>query len=443
MDEARVRRYLGDVRDHHPLVDIALTNACDTTIIVPARDEASTLTDALTALMCQVDLAGRPIHHGLYEVIVLANNCRDATASLARAFAARHPGFGLQVVELTLAASDANVGTARRMLMDEACRRLLGNGRPSGIIASTDGDTVVSPTWLAAIHAEFANGVDAVGGRILASPGEEDDLDGPTRAYYLRDVAYQHLVSELESYLDPIPEDPWPRHHQFFGASLAVTASMYARAGGLPTVPVLEDMAFRRQLRRLDARLRHTPHVRARTSARRTGRVEMGLSTQLQEWAAMAAQGQPHLVESAVVVAERARNRYRLRLLWERASSRPMHGDPVVETVARRLGVERDWLARQLACQQPFGMVHERVLERRGADLAGESLVDISGAIAELRKLLAPLRADRAPTSQAANRLRAREEIQSIAIFPPPKEMSQPSARESLFEEAIVDLITG
>ncbi len=442
-DETPARLYPGEARDHGPLAALSPPNACATSIIVPARDEAATLTDALTALMCQMDLAGRPVHHGLYEVIVLANNCRDATASVARAFAARHPGFEMHVVELTLAASDANIGTARRMLMDEACRRLLGNGRPSGVIASTDGDTVVAPTWLAAIHAEFAKGVDAVGGRILALPPEEADLDGPTRAYHLRDVTYQHLVAELESYLDPLPEDPWPRHHQFFGASLAVTASMYARVGGLPSVPVLEDMAFRRQLRRFDARLRHSPRVRVRTSARRTGRVEMGLSTQLREWSAMAAQGQPHLVESAAVVAGRARNRHRLRLLWERAATRTIRDDPALEIVARQIGVERDWLLRQLACQQTFGLLHERVLERGRPAVVGEPLVAVTVAIAELRRHLAPLRASCTPRSRATNQLRAREEIQPIAIFPPPKEMSQPPARERLFEEPIMDLITG
>lgn len=157
----------------------------------------------------------------------------------------------------------------------------------------------------------------------------------------------------------------------------------------------------------------------------------------------MAAQGQPHLVESAAVVAGRARNRRRLRLLWERAPSRAMRDDPAVEMVARHLGVERDWLLRQLARQEPFGLLHERVLERGRPVVVGEHLVEMTVAIAKLRRHLALLRAGRTPRNHPTNQLRAREEIQSIAIFPPPKEMSQPPARERLFEEPIMDLITG
>jgi len=47
------------------------------------------------------------------------------------------------------------------------------------------------------------------------------------------------LLAELEGWLDPDPADPLPRHHQHFGASLAVTVDAYRRAGGLPSMPGL------------------------------------------------------------------------------------------------------------------------------------------------------------------------------------------------------------
>ena len=63
------------------------------------------------------------------------------------------------------------------------------------------------------------------------------------------DVGYRLLRSQLESLLDPDPADPWPRHYQMFGASLALTAEIYERVGGLPVLPSLEDVALYRTLK--------------------------------------------------------------------------------------------------------------------------------------------------------------------------------------------------
>ena len=66
-----------------------------------------------------------------YEIIVLANNCRDGTARVARRLADAHADLALHVVEIELPPTEAHVGTARRLAMDEACRRLLLVGRPA------------------------------------------------------------------------------------------------------------------------------------------------------------------------------------------------------------------------------------------------------------------------------------------------------------------------
>jgi hypothetical protein len=71
-------------------------------------------------------------------------------------------------------------------------------GRPKGIIASTDGDTFVEPTWLAGILQEIDAGADAVGGRIVADPSERLLLHPSAERTYLRQVAYGFLLAELE-----------------------------------------------------------------------------------------------------------------------------------------------------------------------------------------------------------------------------------------------------
>ena len=70
------------------------------------------------------DLDGARFDPAQFEVIVLANNCSDASAEVVRRFAARHPSLALHVVEVRFPDPVAHIGHARSCLMDEACRRL-------------------------------------------------------------------------------------------------------------------------------------------------------------------------------------------------------------------------------------------------------------------------------------------------------------------------------
>ena len=289
-------------------------------VIIPAKDEAANLPATLAALAAQTDLAGRPFSPDRYEVLVLANNCEDDTAGMVRRQARQFPHLVLHVAELCLPSEHAHVGRARRLLMDEACARLEGVSQPGGIIASTDADTRVAPTWLAAIQAEIDGGADAVGGRILTEAAELDGAGLPAlQRLQSHDAAYRLLCAQLEHLLDPIAADPWPHHHQHFGASLALTARAYRQVGGLPDVRFLEDEALCQQLRRHDLALRHSPHVQVLTSARREGRVEVGLSWQLREWLRLSQQQREPHVDNPVQLARQWQLRRQLRACWAQA----------------------------------------------------------------------------------------------------------------------------
>lgn len=292
-------------------------------VVVPARDEAHGIAATLQALCRQCDLAGGLLDPATYEVLLLANNCQDATARVARQFGAGQPHVRLHVLEETFPPERANIGHARRWLMELAVARLGGAANPRGVIASTDADTIVAPDWLATHCGEVAGGADAVGGRIIVGEAPGSELDPLLRRYHLRDVAFQHLVAELEARLDPVPWDPWPRHHQHFGANMAVTVGAYQRAGGIPAVHTLEDMAFFEALRRCDARIRHSPRARVHTSARRDGRVAMGLSTQLGEWADALSRQRIPVVESAAHAESRIRQRRAWREYWHGLRATP------------------------------------------------------------------------------------------------------------------------
>lgn len=378
-----------------PLVTQSPSSRCEVSVIVPVRNEEETLFGTLHALAHQIDLEGNPLDRECYEIILLANNCSDNSAAIAKCFAAQHPTLALHVVELTLPASQAYIGRVRRILMDEAYRRLISLERRRGVIASTDGDTQVSPTWIAATLDEIACGADAVGGRILIKRAERLALEPSTRAYHLREVGYRYLVAEIETYLDPDPDDVWPRHYQNFGASLAVTAEMYEQAGRLPPVRTPEDVAFYRALVRVNARFRHSPKVRVVTSARQTGRTSQGLANQLNKWAAMGRQQQPFLVEPAAAIETRLRGRHGLRVQWRRIRNgyQPTYRD--IAPLANHLGVATAWLMNELALLHPFGLLLERIEQRqqeRGAWVKRWPLVTIEQAICDLRIRLDCLR---------------------------------------------------
>lgn len=332
---------------------------CEVCVIVPARNEAEKIEATLQALLNQTDLDGNLLDKKRYEIIVLANNCNDNSAAIAHRFSQHYPSLILHVVEITLDSKHAYIGWVRKLLMDEAYRRLTLL-RHEGVIASTDGDTQVAATWIAAILYEIKQGADAVGGRIIANPTERALLSKAAQLYFLRYVSYRHLTAQLEGYLDSNPFDPLPRHHQHFGGSLAVTTQMYSKVGGLPPVRTPEDVAFFEALMRVDARFRHSPIVQVVTSARAVGRAPAGLSQRLSQLSQMGQEQQPMLVESADLIEVRFQIRRQLRLLWQQVQvGERLPAEIAIVTDA--LDVPANWLNRACSSSPTFGQLVERI----------------------------------------------------------------------------------
>ena len=366
------------------LVKQPLLSECEVCVIVPVRDEAENITATLTALTNQMDLTGKPFDKSRYEIIVLANNCSDNSAEVIRCFARNHPDLVLHLVEMTIESDRAHIGWVRKLLMDEACRRFKAMGRNLGIIASTDGDTKVSHTWIAATVAEIDSGADAVGGRIITCSESRDRLDPTTRLYYLRYQRYGYLVSRLEARLDPYFESS-PRHHHHYGASLAVTAQMYAKVGGLPPLRSSEDVALYDALMRVDARFRHSPRVRAITSARAVGRAEAGLSDRLSQLNAMSRKHQSILVEPAELVAIRFYLRRGLRYLWQnrlRLKELPL--------LAQKLYLTSEVLQEIILRSPTFGLLVDQIgqIQDREWLARGWQKVTIQQAIADMNSMV-------------------------------------------------------
>ena len=268
-------------------------------VAVPAKNESARLSRLVAALAGQRDLRGLPLAPGSVEVLLFLNACTDDSLAVALRLCAEHPHLTVRVLEASPEDGVGHVGDARQRAMDLAFARLLAAGRPQGLILTTDADSRPAPDWIAQTAAEVARGADLVGGRVLLEPAERAALAPGVRALYLLDVGYRRLLEHLSDLYCPSPHDPFPRHHQHYGASLAITAAAYAEAGGLPAEPVSEDVALMRAVEALGGHVRHSDRVRVFTSARRDGRAEGGLASAFQFWDRSAMAGQSVLVEAA------------------------------------------------------------------------------------------------------------------------------------------------
>jgi glucosyl-3-phosphoglycerate synthase len=237
-------------------------------VVVPARDEERRIGGCLRALAGQ-----RGLDPCAYEVLLVLDRCQDATRERALATGARHPRLrlGLLVVD------GWSVGAVRRQGMDTACGRLLAAGRGEGLIASTDADSIVDPDWLALQLALARRGARAIGGRVELDEREAAELPASVLAAR-REQSRVRMARVLGG---PGGAGTVSEHHQFSGASMAITAQTYRDVGGLPDSEALEDEALQRALEERGITIARPDAVRVRTSARTNGRAPRGLARDL------------------------------------------------------------------------------------------------------------------------------------------------------------------
>ena len=112
-------------------------------VLVPAHDEEALLPRCIASLLAQDYPADR------YRIVVIADNCTDATAAAARA-------AGVEV--LVRDEPDRwGKGRALRWAMD----RLLAEPKPCDAIAVVDADSLADPGLLRALQTELARGAEA------------------------------------------------------------------------------------------------------------------------------------------------------------------------------------------------------------------------------------------------------------------------------------------
>jgi len=236
-------------------------------VVVPAHEEEELVGACLTALAGQVDLGP-----GELEMLLVLDDCTDRTTERALAAAA------VSAVPLHLLESaERGVGAARRAGMDAAGDRLLSLGRPGGLIACTDADSVVAPDWVAAQLVAAERGAKAIGGRIELGAADREAL-GPA---VMADRSHRARRRHSSLLASTTPAGSTFEHWQFSGASMAVTAQTYRRVGGIAPEPALEDEAFEHALHSAGIAIERSLAVRVTTSARLEGRAPAGLAHDL------------------------------------------------------------------------------------------------------------------------------------------------------------------
>jgi glycosyltransferase involved in cell wall biosynthesis len=216
-------------------------------VIVPAANEEASIGRSLASVAAARSSLYRSNVSAQVQILVVLDDCADATASIAQRFADVRP--------LTISAR--NVGAARRAGAAAALRA----GRPSETwLASTDADSEVPADWLTAMMMMARQGAHLVLGTVL--PG--DGLDSATRAAWL---ARHHL------------RDDHPHVH---GANLGIRGDAYLALGGWPPLTAGEDVGLvGRAAQASHLRIMRTASIPVVTSARRAARAPGGFSSYL------------------------------------------------------------------------------------------------------------------------------------------------------------------
>lgn len=214
-------------------------------VVIPACREPYLLLTLMALQRCALP-------DGDVEVLVVINDAETATpeqraqtlaaAAEAERWAAEHnhPRRWYHFLyHCGLPAKEAGVGLARKIGMDEACRRLEQAGQPQGVIACLDADCSCQPNYLQSLEAFFRERPR----RPACSIYFEHPLQGAdfAPAVYEAIAAYE---LHLRYYIQAQRYAGFPMAFHTVGSSMAVRCRAYQEQGGMNRRQAGEDFYF-------------------------------------------------------------------------------------------------------------------------------------------------------------------------------------------------------
>jgi glycosyltransferase involved in cell wall biosynthesis len=177
-----------------------------TTVILCTFNRCELLENALDSL------AGSVLPSGVdWDVLVVDNNSTDRTAEVIKSFCERYPGRFRYLFEPRAGKSNALNAGIRETQCD--------------VLAFTDDDVVVEPTWLQNLTRSLDGTCAGVGGRILP----EQTFSPPNWI----DLEEEHALAPLAVFAPDIAAGPMDQPP--YGANMAYDRRVFAKYGGFRT----------------------------------------------------------------------------------------------------------------------------------------------------------------------------------------------------------------
>ncbi|MEM6964515.1 MAG: glycosyltransferase family 2 protein, partial [Bacteroidota bacterium] len=259
-----------------PLIPTPPSTNLEMVIVIPCFDELDLINSLQSIKNCDAPV-------GDTEVIVVINdseqhspeikNQNEITLELAEAWAAKNSTPKLQfyiLYKTGLRKKIAGVGTARKIGMDEAVRRLEVVENPAGVIVCFDADSSCEKNYLREIEKHFKENPNTQAGSIYF----EHPLEGDEFSSEVYEAITKYEL-HLRYYVHAQRYAGFPWAVQTIGSSMAVRCNAYQQQGGMNKRKAGEDFYFIHKFTPLNA------HIEIKTtkvipSPRRSHRVPFG-----------------------------------------------------------------------------------------------------------------------------------------------------------------------
>lgn len=235
----RERTLFGPLIAHPPSQDLGLV------VVIPAKDEPDLIASLSSLAACDETSSD-------VEVIVVMNSGENEDPTVvqgnarlereAKEWAGRHnqPKLRFHILNVPdLPQKHAGVGLARKVGMDEACRRLENVGTPEGAIVCFDADSRCDANYLTEIEALFCREPSCQACSIY--------FEHPTKGWEFSPEIYRAIIDyelHLRYFIRAQRFAGFPHAIQTIGSSMAVRCDAYQAQNGMNKRKAGEDFYF-------------------------------------------------------------------------------------------------------------------------------------------------------------------------------------------------------